>query len=270
MPFVSPALASPLDPKKFNVIAAEWVAEEKFDGHRLIVEVSETGVRAWSRDAIARVLPKSLVAELRRLPPAVYDGELVSGDQSKSYDVQAKVNAEKLMFVVFDILSIGPHDATGATYDERRALIVEVFANVTGLVKVIPSTVFTFTDIQDLMQLATVVWNRGGEGLILKHRLSKYEVGKRMKTWLKVKALENATLTITGYRSGKLGPCATVIITGEDGISTTVKAKNDKIRAELTANPMAFIGKSLRIEYNGRTPERSYRHPRWDHLVEEA
>ena len=269
MPFISPALASPLEPSKFAFTKGEWVAEEKYDGHRLIVEVADGQVRAWSRDALPRVLPKSLVAELAQLPPAVYDGELISGDQSKSYDVQAKINAEKLMFVVFDILSVGPHDATAAGYDERRALIEEVFANVTGLTKVIKSSVLYLLSVEEITEAAGAVWSRGGEGLILKHRRSKYEVGKRMKTWLKVKALESSTLTITGYKAGKLGPCATVILTGEDGISTTVKAKNDKIRAALTANPMTFIGKRLRIEHNGRTPERSYRHPRWDHLLED-
>jgi len=269
MPFISPALASPLDPAKFKFVPGEWVAEEKYDGHRLIVEVSETGVRAWSRDNISRVLPKSLVAELANLPPGVYDGELISGDSSKSYDVQAKVNAERLAFVVFDMLMVDEHPAHNATYDERRALLVEVFANVERLTKVMLSYPIALNSVNDIQQLAKIVWNRGGEGLIIKHRASKYEIGKRMKTWLKVKALENSTLTITGYKAGKLGPCSVVIVTGDDGISTTVKAKNDKLRNAMTANPMAYIGKKLRIEHNGRTPERSYRHPRWDHLVED-
>jgi ATP-dependent DNA ligase len=101
-----------------------------------------------------------------------------------------------------------------------------------------------------------------------------YRPGKRDKSWIKIKKLRSAVLTVTGFQPSKgqiinRGPFATVVLKDEQGNVTTVKTRNDAEIAKLEAQAVAgaahpAIGRKLRIEFQERTVDGSYRHPRWD------
>ena len=114
------------------------------------------------------------------------------------------------------------------------------------------------------MELAEKVWSAQGEGLILKEVSAPYIVGKRSKTWLKIKELRSAVLQITGYNEGTMGKHSIIVLEDEEGNETTVKWKNFKELAKIEADPQAYIGRKVRIDFQCRTPDGSYRHPRWD------
>jgi hypothetical protein len=78
-----------------------------------------------------------------------------------------------------------------------------------------------------------------------------------------VKALDTAVMTVTGFEKGENGPHSTVTLVGTDG-ETTVKTLNADALRKFAANPKSFIGRKLRIEFQERTPDGGYRHPRWD------
>lgn len=283
MTFVKPMLASPL-PANFTVSPGIWSVEEKIDGHRLIVEVGGKGiadlfgqskVTAWSRHGKLRMLPPHVRKSLELLPHGVYDGELVVPG-SRSYGVTVLEDSDKLVFTMFDIIELIGRNLTitgiegGATYDERRAALEMIFSQFTEVTPgLVLATSIPVDSLEQVDRLRDAVWANDGEGLILKKRSSKYVVGKRPKDWLKIKDLKSAVLTVIGFRDGTRGPDSVPILRDSDGNETTVKAKNDETLAQLQADPKKFLGRSLRIEYQERTPDGSYRHPRWDRWEDE-
>lgn len=282
MPFVPPMLATPYDPEKHDLTKGTWYAEEKYDGHRLVVEVTEhsrdlltpgRGVTAWSRYGIERKLPRHLIEDLAlRMPNGIYDGELfVPG--KRSYGVTELENSADLCYTVFDLITFDGVNLTTMPYRNRVTYIDEIRMTIGHLLDGVRlGHTVRIDSVAEMEKIRDEVWKRDGEGLILKDASSIYE-SRRAKTWLKIKKLQHATFRITGFtpsRGTKVnrGPYGMTNLVDADGIVTQVKTLNDKLLAAIAANPAAFIGLMLVCEYQERTPDGKYRHIRWDHLEE--
>jgi bifunctional non-homologous end joining protein LigD len=290
MAFIAPMLASPLK-AGFAPKPGEWISEEKYDGIRLIVEVdreqpedllsSET-VRSWSRDQILHAIPRHLRAAFGVLPTGIYDCELfVPG--KRSYGATRLDMADKLQAVVFDVLEVNRVPVFEQKLTHRRALLDVIFTHdvvvaVAPHVTLAEARVITCYD--DIIAHRDEVWGRDGEGLILKYLEARYRPGKRDKSWIKIKQLKSAVLTVIGFEPSRgeiinRGPYATVVLQDSDGNVTTVKTRNDAEVAKFERDaPVSgikhpAIGRALRIEYQERTPDGSYRHPRWDRWEDE-
>lgn len=265
--FIKPMLAHVT---KSDVLEGSWTAEEKYDGHRLIVEHAKN-VSAWSRYGRSRILPPHVHAAIAQLPKGVYDGELISITKPRSYGVTDLGEIASLRYVTFDVLELLGRDSTQTTQAERRELLKTIFNN--ALPVIVDGVWFAWSESisspKDVATLAHEVWSRGGEGLILKNTVGLYHPGKRSREWLKIKQLRSSVLTLIGFIPGKLGRYAVVLLEDAEGRHTTVKTRNDRERARLAQDPPSFIGRKLRIEYQERTPDGSYRHPRWDRFEDE-
>jgi ATP-dependent DNA ligase len=276
--FVEPMLASPTK-EGMLLPSGEWIAQEKYDGHRLIVAVGKASglfggePRAWSRDAKDRILPAHVRTAIGKLPNGIYDGELLVPGE-RSYGVTRLDLADKLVFVCFDVLELLGKDLTirgiGANQQDRRDYLLQIFnqpeLGVPGIQLAWQMPIKTFEDANRIA--ARDVWSRDGEGLILKRVTGLYQPGKRPKDWLKIKMLRSACLTIVGFKAGTMGDNSVVMLRDDDGNDTTVKWKNLEILHQLQTDPKSFIGRKLWIEFQERTPDGGYRHPRWDHLDE--
>jgi ATP-dependent DNA ligase len=285
MSFIQPMNAAGLPGQKkspLEILPDEWVAEEKFDGHRLIVEVTSEGVTAWSRAGNVRQLPDHLIEELFEFPEGLFDGELVvGGDRSRSSAVVELTKIHSLVYKMFDVLRIHTCDLTENAdypYKRRREILEDIHKSKTGKF-VYLATAWKLRDMDHAKLLAQQVWNRGGEGLILKRRMGLYVPGKRSKDFRKMKALQSAVLTVMGFIESHggiqyRGAYAIVQLIDEDGNRTRVKTKNDlqcrlfEAREEILGNH-PDIGRKLRIEFQERTPDGSYREPRWDRWEDE-
>lgn len=298
MPFIKPMLASPLDrltgkgvtPTWSNAFRnGPWVAEEKYDGHRLIVEkrgnpsdlFSDTTVMAWSRNGLPRLLPRHVREAIGQLPDGTYDGELLVPG-GRSFGVTDLSETHRLVFMCFDILELLGNDAMTRPYHERRALLDTMFADERinrasrGVQLAFSWPVSTF---EEVTHLRDSIWARGGEGLILKRSGAPYQPGKRSKDFVKIKDLRSAVLRVIGYQPSRgeiidNGRFAIVVLEDEEGNQTTVKARDrealDRIEAAAQlCSGVPFLGRKLRIEYQERTPDGSYRHPRWDRWEDE-
>lgn len=281
MSFISPMLASPM-PSDLKLPPDRYVAEQKWDGHRLVVRIGGGGiqndlfmtglpVRAWSRDGLPRVLPRHITESLARFPTCVLDGELLVPGK-RSYGVTEIANAGDLQFIAFDILEMLGQSTCDVAYVHRRQFLETMFSD--QHLKDLPGIGLSWSQpvksLEEIKTLCADVWAKDGEGLILKDKHSLYYPGKRPKNvWIKIKQLQSAVLTITGYEYGLLGPYAKVKLVDEDGNTLPVKVRNTELRNRIAANPKYFIGKALRIEFQERTPDNSYRHPRWDRLESE-
>jgi len=279
--FIEPMLASPM-PTDLQIRPDQYVAQEKYDGHRMIVRIGGGGiqndlfmtgspVRAWSRDGLSRVLPRHIVDSLAQFPVCVLDGELLVPGK-RSYGVTELSNAQNLVFVAFDVIEMLGTTMCDVAYHHRRKFLETMFADKS--LKDLPGIGLAWskpiTKLEEVRDLCTEVWQRDGEGLILKDRNSLYYPGKRLKNvWIKIKQLQSAVLKITGYEYGLLGPYAKVKLEDEDGNKIAVKVRNTALRNQCEANPDSFLGRALRIEFQERTPDGSYRHPRWDRLEDE-
>ena len=284
-----PMLAVPMS--KGNIVRwNDWAIEEKFDGHRLIVKLEHGKVTAFTRPRKRSNGDKTM--EERQLPPhlrsqivaalrsGVYDGELIGGDTST--DVTRLDLQGTLRLAVFDVLELDGKSCRSMTYAWRRSALAAVFgdrANSANLFLATSKTVTTETQVKAFVQK---VWERGGEGAILKRVQSVYQPGKRSKDWIKIKKLQHATLTVIGFEPSRgevfdRGRCAVVVLRDDRGRETKVKTKDD---AELAAFNAACpphksiekhpaLGRKLVIEYQDLTRDGDYRHPRWDRWEDE-
>jgi len=297
MPFIDPMLAQPLKPEKFTLEPGKWAVEEKYDGHRIITEIGDGAsnlfatkpITAWSRYGLERTLPSHLLEALGSLSDGIFDGELLVPGK-RSYGVTELTNSSDLVYFIFDVVSIHDVDTTPLNYDDRREVLRKCVENLnSSAVKLAPS--FNVDTINQINQIRDGIWARDGEGLILKRRAAPYQIGKRSKDFLKIKAKRSAVLTVIGFVPShglimNRGNYATIVIQNPEGDITTVKTRNDtecrKLEVEgpetlewreirVLGKPIRMIvnhpavGRKLAIEYQERTPDGNYRHPRFDH-----
>lgn len=277
MSFVKPMLASPFNEELLKV--GEWSVEEKFDGVRLIIEVASDfdlfgnqRVQCWSRYGKDREVPSTIRDLLAKLPHGVYDGELYAPGK-RSYGTAAHANAGELVLALFDVVHLLGHGICHIQYWGRRAYLERIFENLWGeLGEKSPLQLANSVRVESLehvRQFSKFVWSRDGEGLILKRRDSLYQPGKRPTSWMKVKQLRSTVCTVVGYKPGKMGPHSILLLRDDDGHDVAVKWKSLAALDLIEVDPDSFLGRRLRIEYQERTPDGSYRHPRWDRWEDE-
>jgi ATP-dependent DNA ligase len=266
--FIEPMLASALKEGMSmddfeNGNALGWVAEEKLDGHRLIVRVTRGNITAWSRAANTRALPPRLFQQCYRLAEGTYDGELcIAGEGAVSTDVTAKHLMDKTHLVLFDILRVGETPCMDLPLVERRMLLNEaVSKSDCAVISVVPQHVPS-------RKLLKRIWDAGGEGLVIKRNASRYLPGKRSADWIKFKKEQAAVLTVTDFEKGLLGPHSKVVLVDDAGVQITVKTRNDKWRARFAQHAPRFIGAKMTISYQFKTRDGKYRHPMADHFVD--
>lgn len=269
----------------------EWSMEEKFDGHRLLVRVTDDTVKAFTRPRkhsdgspkqLERPLGETMQMDFGSLPNGIYDGELIGGDTST--DVVRLDLLADLKFVLFDVIELDGKSTTSLTYLQRRELLEKAFSVI------VPNAgTVLLADAQrcqskaNLEKFVRKIWDRGGEGAIIKKHDSKY-IPKRSPEWIKVKKQQSAVMEVVGFEPTRgevldRGPHAIVILQDAEGNRTTVKTLND-VELDIfnrEANSAyakkhgthPSIGRKLRIEFQDRTRDGGYRHPRWDRWEKE-
>lgn len=269
-PAVKPMLASAMkaDQSLEDFLGDEWVMEEKFDGHRLLLVVAkDKTVTGWSRPghdrpSAERKLPQHIIEDARQLPSGVYDGELRIPEGTSSDVVRLDLQ-DKLVLTLFDAVEIMGQSIVNLPLIERRAMLDVAVAHISG--KQIGVQVAGQQDVD--LHAVQYIWKRGGEGAILKRKASKYQSGWRTPDWIKVKKILADELTITGFEEGKMGPQSIFKLRHDDGRETSVKIlTNDLLRA-VAKNPKSFIGRRITISYMGLTTSGLWRHPIFDHFV---
>lgn len=268
-----PMLAKPLT-DKFSVRKFKGlIAQEKFDGHRMLVEKDQAGkVTAWSRTGVdnADKLNAKIRAELERFPCGIIlDGELLTPDvRSRSSDVSLLENRPRNIYKVFDLLQHQGTDITNLSLHERVTKLCDIFPAGTSTVT-FAETWPVKTD-EEITALAENVWARSGEGLIIKDIFAKYQPGKRPNAFWKVKTCSSELVKITSFEpsEGEIndrGPCGVTICHDKHGVRITLKTLDDDTCRAIEKDPKVWIGRKLWIEYFDKTPDGNYLSARWDH-----
>lgn len=240
-----------------------WVMEEKLDGHRCIVYKNGDAITTELRSI--PTLPPHIVEPMLALPDGIYDGELlVPGGVST--DVPNLALRDELVFAVFDVLSLYGQPITGLPVSDRRDLLEVAVAHMPS-----QNAVVLVAQYEPSWDTVKTIWGNGGEGVILKRKESRYRPGYRTADWLKVKKLEQHTVTVTGFEAGSLGPTAVTLFKFDDGTKGRCKTLNNHELTATAENPDAYIGRRLVVQCQQRMRgSRSPRHPMWDHWAGEG
>ena len=189
----------------------EWVHEVKWDGMRVLVDVSPTGlvVRSRNENDATAAFP-----ELRGLVAAaqasghtmLLDGEVVAFDDgiptfaaiADRMHVRDPRRAEALSrtkpvtLLAFDILRLDGEDLTSRPWQERRDILESL--GLSGAHWQVPPT------YDDGRTLLAVTAERGLEGVVSKNRASRYHPGRRSPDWLKFPHRHTTSYVVGGWR----------------------------------------------------------------------
>ncbi|MBY0144327.1 ATP-dependent DNA ligase [Neobacillus niacini] len=204
--FVSPMLLQRSEQPFDN---DSYITELKLDGIRLILSKFDNKIKLYTRhnNEVTGKFPELLTLDIP--DGTLLDGEIIVTDPTGIPDFEAMMSRfmskrniledGTLSYVVFDIIKYKGKSVTRLPLIERKQLLDEIIPTDTGLfakVKYLEGHGAAYFDL---------VQQQGLEGIVLKRKDSRYEVGKRSQSWLKVINYQYDDVMITGLRKGEFG-----------------------------------------------------------------
>lgn len=181
--------------------AAEWQIERKYDGIRGQIIVRNNAVYVWSR---GEELMTDKFIEFQELATQLPDGTVLDGEilpfkdgMIRSFNEMQKRIGRKnvskktlqevpLCMMCYDILEYKKQDIRPLPLQQRRRLLEEVVNTANSAVLKL-SPVLGCDSWDQIHQLREDSSALGCEGLMLKHKTSIYETGRRRGKWWKWK-----------------------------------------------------------------------------------
>ena len=212
-----PMLASPAkgDPPTGD----EWIYEPKYDGIRIIALARPEGVALISRNGHdkARGFPE-IASALRDFAKKtggnlVLDGEIVAldaeGEPGRFQNLQGRMHVldeptvmqlaadVPTAYVVFDMLVDDEDLLVGESWDERRLHLERAFKKAPASTK----RVVRLSDYAERSptEMLDEAHERRWEGVMAKRRDARYEPGRRVRSWIKLKLENQQEFVIGGW-----------------------------------------------------------------------
>jgi len=186
-----------------------YLYQEKADGERAVITISEDKVEAFNRRD--RNITNNFLNELSQIrincESVVIDTEICAESFDKLQQRALTQNQAKLRFLskiipvtifVFDVLNINGVDMREKELQERLNLLKKVVQE-NDTVKILRTYEHT-----ELDKLLDEVRQRNGEGIMIKDRLSQYEF-RRSDKWLKYKFFQEKVLRFPFYSENPAG-----------------------------------------------------------------
>jgi bifunctional non-homologous end joining protein LigD len=189
-----------------------WLYEPKLDGYRVVVLVSEGGVRILSRRGLDLSDPfPEIVAELthQAVDSMILDAEIVAlaggrpsfnalqnrAQLRAANEIAVALRETPVVLVCFDLLHFAGLNLRDAAYTDRRRYLAQ---------SLLPSAhVQLMHATEDPASLYEAALANGFEGIVAKRKDSIYQAGKRSPAWRKVKGTRSLELLVGGYTRGK-------------------------------------------------------------------
>lgn len=252
------------DPGSFLGDAAQWRAEWKYDGIRAQLVRSRPvpgaapAAHLWSRgeERIDTQFPE-IIALARHLPPGtILDGEVLvwrSADRPAPFSVlQTYLNrvgarglqpslfdADRVVFMAFDVLEHDGRDLRESTFDQRRAVLESIVRSCPDdtlrLSPLVPAA-----NWRAWIELRQGARTRGVEGLMLKHSASPYVSGRQR--------IDTSDAGVGGWWKWKLDPYSVdaVLVHAQPGSGKRAGLYTDytfalwRVNADVTRELVAF------------------------------
>lgn len=189
------------DAKNLNI--NKCYVQPKLDGHRCLMTNFENEILAYSRagrwiDTMEHIKKDLILPEGMTL-----DGEVYAHGQSlqviSSWAKRQQLDSHKLTYVVYDIID------PDATYEERLEQLAEIGLQNPHLIICPTWKVSEIPDFNLSEFLHDSIFKHGYEGLMLRPMTGKYEIGRRSKTLIKVKRLDDDEAVVTDVTPSKDG-----------------------------------------------------------------
>jgi len=191
---------------------ADWAIEMKWDGIRAIARSESAAVRLTSRNGIDLT---ASYPDLAQIPEsvdgdAVLDGEILVVNAAGRPDfglLQRRMNlsgtdavaaaaGNPAYFMVFDVLESRGESLVALPWSTRRARLERIL-QPRGRVQLSP--VFD----GDVSAVIAESVHLGLEGVVAKRRDGRYSVGRRSRSWIKIKNIRAQKVVIGGWRPGR-------------------------------------------------------------------
>ncbi len=186
----------------------QWLYEVKWDGWRLIAEISDGRLRLTTRTGRDVTLHFPELAPLAgAVADAVLDGEVVvlaagvpsfAGLADRIHSAPP-AGAPPVTFMVFDILRLYGVSLLDRPLDERRTTLERLGLDAVEPVALSP----VYEDGSALLEATA---KRGLEGVLAKRRDSPYRPGRRTPNWVKVAHRRSQPCLVGGWRSERSTP----------------------------------------------------------------
>jgi bifunctional non-homologous end joining protein LigD len=194
---IKPMLATLVDTPFSN---ENWLFEIKWDGYRAVAYMGDDYFELVSRNNLSFLEKYSPVADaLKALGiRAVLDGEIVAVDEKGVGNFQLLQNWQttrigNLHYYVFDIIWLEGYDLTQLPLIERKRILQQIIPGDDSILK------YSDHVLVDGEKFFKVALKGGLEGIMAKKISSKYELGNRTETWLKIKVSQRQEVIIAGY-----------------------------------------------------------------------
>ncbi len=280
LPHIAPMLAVLGDPP---APAPGLAVEFKWDGYRGLAYAAGHNVRLLSRNGLSLIdtYPEvRILSDLVAGRPVILDGEIVALDDHGRPDfgllqqharttTQGPRRARRppIAFYAFDLLHLDGRSLVTAPYTERRELLTELNLPGQHAVQVPPYWLDTAPDT-----LLRVADQYGLEGIMVKRASSRYEPGRRSRSWIKVPLKHHQEVVIGGYTrgSGRRAHTLGALLVGVHdqhgalryaGHVGTGTGWNDRALAALTTRLEALS--SPASPFADEVPRDQARHARW-------
>lgn len=256
------------------------VLEGKLDGWRLLAHVHEDGVDVFSRTA--KCYTGRLAAIEQELADNFPAGTWIDGEavairvegtaiyndwgvaQSALSSGKATHHADKITFMVFDLLAHGGLDIRALPFIERREALETIF-DATNMERVQLNAQFRATEENHAALIA-----QGFEGSVVKHMDAAYASGQRGRGQFKLKATDERDVIVTGFKAGDGGFTGMVgavtfgqMVDGEIVERGRCSGMNMATRENMTKNPAHWLGTVIEIRHMGVMESGTFRHPQF-------
>ncbi|MDR6437597.1 bifunctional non-homologous end joining protein LigD [Paenarthrobacter nicotinovorans] len=213
MPNYSPMLAT--SGTTADLRGDDWLFELKWDGIRAIITGTEGRIRLMSRNGNDLTATYPELTDRACWPDGdfVADGEIVALGKGSRPDfgrLQARMNLVKsadikraqasvpVQLMLFDLLYDAGMDLSGLPFSERHQKLSGFAKRLRKGCPLHLSAVLDH-DVEDLMASAAEL---GLEGVMAKKADSRYVIGRRSRSWLKLKLEQSQEVVVGGWRPG--------------------------------------------------------------------
>ena len=263
------------------------VMEPKLDGWRIIAHIGGDTVTYYTRSGnsySAKQLPRITEELLANFPSDTWlDGEAVAlrmegsrviNEWSIAQSVMTKIGghaaADKVSFIVFDLVAHAGIDARSLPFAKRRALLELAFdkGSMTA-VSLVPQTEATDGNAKAYVA-------QGFEGAMVKAINAPYASGARGKGWSKIKPQTTVEAVVMGFKEGQNGFTGMIgaIVFGQyDENGELIErgrcsGMDMRTRQEISAHRDEWIGRVIEVAHHGVIKDK-LRHPQFKRVRED-
>lgn len=247
-----------------------YAMEPKYDGWRILAHIGEDRVDFYSRTGKTYngKLPKVEAELLANFPAGTWldgeavaitlDGDKVLNEWSVVQSVLTKMGgsgavADKVTYMVFDLLAHRGIDARSLGYADRRLLMERAFAKGDFNAVALSTIHEASADTHDALVKA------GYEGSIVKRLNAGYRSGQRGHGWSKVKSVVSVEGVVMGFKEGEngfTGLVGAVVFGQHDDDGTLIErgrcsGMSMRTRIDMSNNRDVWLGRVIEVKHMG-------------------